>query len=267
MNDRNKALIVSSCLVMFVYAGCTVEEAPPTNDDDATTQASAGSVQPSTSSTGPASSVASSSSGSGSYVTYECNPVTNEGCSAGAACDVEVNNMAMTYKFVCYGPPNENEVCEECGSNDLGWCQGGMTCITVGDEGACSKFCCDDGDCGDYGTCDKSVFTNFGSGEVGICSWTGEEATSGAGGGGTGGAGGAGTGGAGGAGGGTGGAGGGTGGAGGAGGGTTSGQGGAGGGTTTTTTGGGPTGITDGPVCVDIPDPSPSNGACVPVGS
>jgi hypothetical protein len=73
-----------------------------------------------------------------------CNPITNEGCKAGDACDTAQGG------YQCYAPPNDKKLCEACGQAD-GFCEGGLTCI-----GTCAKFCCDDADCG-TGKCEKSA--------------------------------------------------------------------------------------------------------------
>ena len=83
-----------------------------------------------------------------------CNPVTNEPCTAGQACDISASG------FQCYDPPNDVALCGECG-NEVGFCQGGLTCV-----GTCAKLCCDASDCG-TGTCDT---TSAGlPGGVGVC--------------------------------------------------------------------------------------------------
>jgi hypothetical protein len=86
-----------------------------------------------------------------------CNPVTNEGCNAaaGEACDV---NDADGYE--CFPEGNSQGLCEECNDN-VGYCQGGMTC-----GGVCVRYCCDDTDCSGAGTCDKTA--GF-PGGVGVC--------------------------------------------------------------------------------------------------
>jgi hypothetical protein len=91
--------------------------------------------------------------------TIACNPVTNAGCVAGDACDTDGAGG-----FVCYPPPNTEALCDACGPNAAGYCQGGMACYSVTDT--CARFCCNDGDCG-TGVCD---LTYFGAGSpVGIC--------------------------------------------------------------------------------------------------
>ncbi|MBI4704632.1 MAG: hypothetical protein HY744_26305 [Deltaproteobacteria bacterium] len=91
----------------------------------------------------------------------DCNPVTNEPCDgkAGQACDSNYQDS----KFQCYDPPNENKLCTACGDQD-GWCLPTYTCV-----GKCAKYCCDNADCGPEGVCDKTIFADFGKGEVGAC--------------------------------------------------------------------------------------------------
>ena len=79
-----------------------------------------------------------------------CNPVTNEPCEAGEACDVyapEPNGPVVG--FHCYPDDNVAELCEPCNSDSkdgkLVFCVGGLTCINK----ACVRYCCSDLDCGD----------------------------------------------------------------------------------------------------------------------
>ncbi|MBN4050129.1 hypothetical protein JYT28_00075 [Desulfobulbus sp. AH-315-M07] len=44
-----------------------------------------------------------------------------------------------------------------------------MTCMTVVPAGICTRYCCDDGDCGPMGTCDKMIFAPYGVTNVGLC--------------------------------------------------------------------------------------------------
>jgi len=76
----------------------------------------------------------------------ECNPVTNEPCdtAGGQACDV-----AGPIGFVCYDPPNDGLLCQECDQDTI-YCAGTMTCDT--EAGLCVKYCCSNADCG-TGTC------------------------------------------------------------------------------------------------------------------
>ncbi len=84
-----------------------------------------------------------------------CNPVTNAGCEAGAACNADTDsNGNPTYD--CYAPPPSNvvPVCGQC-TVDAG-CLPGSTCFQVDNAGQCARFCCNDGDCGDGGACDST---------------------------------------------------------------------------------------------------------------
>ena len=75
-----------------------------------------------------------------------CNPVTSVECTdAGAVCDGDGAGG-----YVCYGPPNTLALCDVCPSDQDEWCGAGMTC---GVDASCTRYCCDDGDCG-TGTCD-----------------------------------------------------------------------------------------------------------------
>ena len=94
----------------------------------------------------------------------ECNPITNDGCDAGAgeACDYSQTG------FICYPEPNTLALCADCtGGTDF--CAGGTTCAT---DGKCAKFCCDDGDCTAGSTCELDGQTGAGvclTGEVSDC--------------------------------------------------------------------------------------------------
>jgi hypothetical protein len=72
-----------------------------------------------------------------------CNPVTNGSCKIGQACDGSKDS------YSCYGPPNTEEICDACDHNTGLHCRGGFGCI----QGKCAKYCCDDGDCSEEGSC------------------------------------------------------------------------------------------------------------------
>src|SRR5262249_27231286 len=81
----------------------------------------------------------------------KCNPVTNQGCQPGEACDF---GMAA---FVCHPPPNDAMLCEKCSNSNPGpFCGGGMHCLEDLGLAKCAHFCCDDCDCGS-GTCDLTL--------------------------------------------------------------------------------------------------------------
>jgi hypothetical protein len=90
-------------------------------------------------------------------VPVTCNPVTNEPCAAGEACDVSVNETGSgLVGFTCYPPPPPNTValCGACDDQSVA-CVGGSTCWAVNNgapTGSCAKYCCTDADCGS-GTC------------------------------------------------------------------------------------------------------------------
>jgi hypothetical protein len=90
-----------------------------------------------------------------------CNPFTAAECdtAAGETCDTDGTG------FFCFPPPPKNDValCGDCGSASMSgdFCAVGLTCI-----GKCAAFCCDDGDCGTAGKCDKTL---VGDPDVGIC--------------------------------------------------------------------------------------------------
>ncbi len=78
----------------------------------------------------------------GEKQTFKCNPVTNGGCKAHEACDVDGAN-----NFRCWPESNDKALCEAC-SEDIGYCQAGYTC-----RGVCARFCCNDADCGPGNKC------------------------------------------------------------------------------------------------------------------
>lgn len=85
-------------------------------------------------------------SGGGLIYVAHCNPVSNEGCLPGEACDFSIKGT-----FMCFEPPNDVALCGTCDSNNGPFCMGGLTC----EGGSCVKYCCGDGDCG-TGTCSKT---------------------------------------------------------------------------------------------------------------
>lgn len=101
--------------------------------------------------------------GGGVMFVPHCNPVTNAGCDVGWACDSSVKAV-----FKCYEPENDAPLCGACNGNDGPFCMGGLTC---GATQTCTKFCCDDGDCG-TGVCSKldaQGDARYGGVDLGIC--------------------------------------------------------------------------------------------------
>jgi hypothetical protein len=90
----------------------------------------------------------------------QCNPVTNAGCSAGEACDINTGqNSTTVIGFLCYPGPNTEDICAECndGINDAGECAAGGTCLLSNASTAqCARYCCTDADCGN-GRCVTSI--------------------------------------------------------------------------------------------------------------
>lgn len=103
-------------------------------------------------------------SSAGSCVTVggniQCNPVTNDPCGAGEACD-----LGSAGGYECYPPPNEQVLCADCGET-AGWCEGAETCVMAAGGRACARYCCDASDCGS-GTCDTTTLGLPGG--VGVC--------------------------------------------------------------------------------------------------
>jgi hypothetical protein len=90
----------------------------------------------------------------------ECNPVTNEGCMTGEACDFSTNG------FTCYPPPNAGTLCGDCSNSAEPFCGGTLHCLEGGNGGKCGRFCCDAGDCGAGGVCNMDI---TGVPGLGIC--------------------------------------------------------------------------------------------------
>jgi hypothetical protein len=87
--------------------------------------------------------------------TYACNPVSNQNCQAGHACDQDTNG-----NFVCYPPPNDVPKGGSC-DNQSTFCQGGASCYS----GVCTPYCCSSADC----TGGKACTPLFTDGTIGIC--------------------------------------------------------------------------------------------------
>ena len=126
--------------------------------------------------------------GGGSGPAVQCNPVTNMGCTGGAACDITQDNQGQVNGFVCYAPPNTAVACATC--NDASqtgpFCAGGATCIPIDQQQTiteCAQYCCTDGDCGPGGTCDTTdmLFAPVATG-LGVCLATASAGTGGSGG-------------------------------------------------------------------------------------
>jgi hypothetical protein len=70
--------------------------------------------------------------------------------------------------FDCFAPPNDAPKCGVCDNMNGPFCKGGLSCLA---SGVCTRFCCDDGDCGN-GTCVKvdgngqALFEGI---DVGLC--------------------------------------------------------------------------------------------------
>ena len=83
-----------------------------------------------------------------------CNPVNNQGCDTanGEACD-----LSNSGDFICFGPPNDGTLCGACNNNNGPFCKPGLHCLA--DIAKCVHYCCDDGDCGAGGHCDKTLLS------------------------------------------------------------------------------------------------------------
>lgn len=87
---------------------------------------------------------------------YPCNPVTNQGCGAGQACDFDGK------AFKCFGGSNTVQACGACDSSAGPFCAPGYTCW--GGHQQCTHYCCANSDCGSGGFCVKQKPSS-----VGIC--------------------------------------------------------------------------------------------------
>jgi hypothetical protein len=89
---------------------------------------------------------------------FNCNPITNQGCSDSQACRFSNQNGGT---FFCSSLGNAQATCEGC--NQANPCEAGNICS----NGVCQAYCCDDSDC-NGGVCNKQTFAG-GKGVVGIC--------------------------------------------------------------------------------------------------
>jgi hypothetical protein len=85
-------------------------------------------------------------SGGSCYASFNCNPVTNEGCTAPQICSYD----GMGYS--CFTLQETNKVCVSCESNP---CAAGLICANVdlNNTLTCAQLCCNDADCGTLGVC------------------------------------------------------------------------------------------------------------------
>jgi hypothetical protein len=89
---------------------------------------------------------------------HDCNPVTNDGCLPGEACDLGLN-------FECFpATGGEAALCAACDNAAMQFCAVGLTCDSNNDVGKCHRYCCTDADCGAGGTC--IAYYAYG---VGVC--------------------------------------------------------------------------------------------------
>lgn len=91
--------------------------------------------------------------------TWPCDPVSDAPCGVvGSACDIDVGKAA----FACFKPPNALSLGAPCKLTGPDFCQQGATCL----NGACARFCCDDGPCSGLGTCQAG---NLPGVTIGLC--------------------------------------------------------------------------------------------------
>lgn len=101
-----------------------------------------------------------------------CNPVTNDGCGGGGACDL-TGDTKLPPNFVCYSGPNPKGLCEPCSDEDPTlYCGAFFTCHT--DAAVCARWCCTDADCGS-GVCELDTNIVYGgtlanaNDKIGVC--------------------------------------------------------------------------------------------------
>ena len=95
---------------------------------------------------------------------FACNPLTNEGCDAGEACDYGLDDY-----FTCYPGPNDVDEGGACDLEQGPFCKAGMTCDTPGPDvtsGVCAHHCCASTDCAAPQACD-TYDPEFGT--LGVC--------------------------------------------------------------------------------------------------
>lgn len=82
--------------------------------------------------------------------TVHCNPLTNEGCANGDACDLTQSNG-----IECFAAPNDAQLGQACDINSGPTCTGTTFCIGDSATGpqTCHRFCCASSDCPGGGTC------------------------------------------------------------------------------------------------------------------
>ena len=104
----------------------------------------------------PASAPSGGSCVSTSLVGYSCNPVTNGGCdvSQGQACDYYNN------QFQCLGGSNVTPACAACDNTNGPFCMPAFTCANGRNQ--CTRYCCNDSDCGAGTWCVKQPPTTVG---------------------------------------------------------------------------------------------------------
>ena len=153
-----KRVVAVACLILAgagaAWAGCSSDE---TGDADAGSGASGSGGTGNTSSGG----AGVGGDGEGGH-DPSCNPVTNEPCALGEACDAGDN------AFFRYAEGNVGGLCEPCDSDAGEFCRGGLACV----GNTCMRFCCTDADCG-TGSCVKTdrgaePFFDFAP-DVGLC--------------------------------------------------------------------------------------------------
>src|SRR5262245_2362019 len=136
-------LVLGFLGVVAIYGGCSDDEELPVDDGGTgATMMTTTTTSPSTpSSTGSLTTTTTTGGGGGNA--FQGTPGTNEGCTGGAACDIN----AMETGFECFAANVSTEaICAACNNSMGPWCQPGLTCYSG--ENFCRKWCCTDADCG-----------------------------------------------------------------------------------------------------------------------
>jgi hypothetical protein len=104
-------------------------------------------------------SLSTTSAGTGGAAIVGCDPFTGTPChlEAGMICDWDDHSAS----FACFPSADQTALCQDCSTT---FCAAGLHCIY--DTMKCAAYCCDDGDCGAGGRCDKGY---LGDAKVGVC--------------------------------------------------------------------------------------------------
>ncbi|MEM9696881.1 MAG: hypothetical protein AAGA56_30375 [Myxococcota bacterium] len=153
----------------LLVAGCATSSEPlDDEDDDAAVEDD--STIPAPPNTGSPAAPNTSTPGSGNNTVglppgcwngaASCNPLTNDGCGTGEACDAAMENGMPALS--CFPPPNGQGIGEPCDIDRGPFCAGGSTCVA----GACAAMCCSAAECSNGLPC-SPIVTEMGT--LGAC--------------------------------------------------------------------------------------------------